>query len=56
VQFTNTTNTVLLVPSLSFEVQPGEQTPELTTDQAAGFVEQADVWTEYTAPAEGETN
>lgn len=42
--FTNLTGDVLTVASLAFVVEPGGQTPDLTDEQALGFVMQSERW------------
>ena len=43
-KFRNATSQALLVPALGVTVEPGDTTPDLDDEQAAGFIGQADVW------------
>lgn len=43
-KFRNSTDDARDVPSLGITVDPGETTPDLDEDQAAGLIGQADVW------------
>jgi hypothetical protein len=43
-KFRNSTEDARDIPALGITVDPGQTTPDLSDDEAAGFIGQADVW------------